>query len=54
MDSKKPLIELAAQIVAAYVGHNTVPQSDLPKLIADVHRALGQIGGDGQKDDGRR
>ncbi len=52
MDSKKPLIELAAQIVAAYVGHNTVPQSDLPKLIADVHRALGQIGGDGQKDDG--
>ena len=40
MDDKPALIELAAQIVAAYVGNNPVPVADLPKLIADVHRAL--------------
>jgi predicted transcriptional regulator len=34
------LIELAAQIVAAYVTKNPVEQADLPKLIAEVHRAL--------------
>ena len=34
------LIELAADIVSAYVSNNTVPVSDLPALIADVHRAL--------------
>ena len=30
MDNKPSLIELAAQIVAAYVGRNTVEQVDLP------------------------
>lgn len=35
------LIELAADIVSAYVSNNTVPVSELPRLIADVHRALG-------------
>ena len=40
MDNKPGLIELTAQIVAAYVAKNTVEQPDLPKLIADVHRAL--------------
>ena len=34
------LIDLAAAIVAAYVGNNAVPASDLPKLIADVHASL--------------
>ncbi len=42
MDNKTPLIELAAQIVAAYVGKNAVQQAELPKLISDVHRALEQ------------
>jgi predicted transcriptional regulator len=38
---KKPaLIELATQIVAAYVTKNDVGQEDLPKLITEVHRAL--------------
>ena len=37
---KPPLVELAAQIVAAYVSKNAVEQADLPRLIADVHRAL--------------
>jgi predicted transcriptional regulator len=40
MEKNSAIIELAAQIVAAYVGNNTVAQSDLPKLIADVHRSL--------------
>jgi predicted transcriptional regulator len=34
------LIDLAADIVSAYVSNNTVPASDLPQLIAEVHMAL--------------
>ena len=34
------LIDLAADIVSAYVGHNALSVADLPKLIADVHHAL--------------
>src|SRR5690606_19535221 len=34
------LIDLAADIVSAYVSNNTVPVGDLPALIADDHRAL--------------
>jgi len=34
------LIDLAAEIVSAYVSNNSVPASDLPALIGDVHRAL--------------
>jgi len=43
MDDKNRFLELAAQIVAAYVGNNPVAQSDIPKLIADVHRSLENI-----------
>jgi predicted transcriptional regulator len=45
MESSKPLIALAAQIVAAYVTKNEVPQAELPKLIADVHKALEKAAG---------
>jgi predicted transcriptional regulator len=38
------LIELSAQIVAAYVSHNALTAGDLPNLIADVHTALKNIG----------
>ena len=34
------LIDLAADIVSAYVSNNSIPVADLPMLIADVHRAL--------------
>jgi Predicted transcriptional regulator len=37
------LIELTAEIVAAYVGNNSVASSDLPALITSVHGALGGI-----------
>jgi predicted transcriptional regulator len=39
------LIELTADVVAAYVSNNPVPASDLPNLIADVHAALGRVSG---------
>ena len=41
MDNKNKLVELAAQIVAAYVANNPVPQAELPKLIGETYRALG-------------
>lgn len=42
--SSSNYIEIAAEIVAAYVGNNAVPTDDLPILIDDVHRALLQVG----------
>ena len=38
--SSNLLVELTADIVAAYVGNHVVPVSELPSLIADVHAAL--------------
>jgi predicted transcriptional regulator len=40
MQEKGNLLELTADIVAAYVGNNTVAQSDLPKLIANIYQSL--------------
>jgi len=40
MDEKADIIEMTAEIVAAYVENNTVPTADLPGLIQSVHRAL--------------
>jgi predicted transcriptional regulator len=37
-------IELAADIVSAYVSNNSVPLGDLPSLINDVHSALARVG----------
>jgi predicted transcriptional regulator len=37
-------IELAAEIVSAYVSNNSVPVGDLPSLISDVHAALVRVG----------
>ena len=34
------LIDLSADIVCAYVSHNALSVTDLPKLISDVHGAL--------------
>jgi predicted transcriptional regulator len=36
-------IELAADIVSAYVSNNSVPATDLPALISDVHSALMRV-----------
>jgi predicted transcriptional regulator len=37
-------IDLAADIVSAYVANNSVPVSDLPQLINDVYGALTKVG----------
>jgi predicted transcriptional regulator len=34
------LIELSSEIVAAYVGHNALSPTDLPRLIGEVYAAL--------------
>lgn len=39
-------IELAADIVSAFVSRNSVPPAELPGLIASVHAALGSLGKD--------
>ena len=39
------LIELTADVVASYVSNNPVPAGDLPNLIAEIHAALGRVGG---------
>jgi predicted transcriptional regulator len=42
-------IELAADIVSAYVTNNSVPPTDLPGLLSTVHAALSKIA-DGQQE----
>jgi predicted transcriptional regulator len=36
-------IELAAEIVSAYVSNNSVPSGELPALLSDVHAALVRV-----------
>jgi predicted transcriptional regulator len=43
MDDKAEIIEMTAEIVAAYVENNTISTSDLPALIQSVHRALTSV-----------
>lgn len=45
MSDETSYIELAAEIVSAYVSNNSVPSSDLPALIADIHGALKRLNG---------
>jgi predicted transcriptional regulator len=39
-ETPSAFVGLSADVVAAYVSNNSVPQSDLPALIASVHGAL--------------
>jgi predicted transcriptional regulator len=48
MDDKVEIIEMTAEIVAAYVENNTISTTDLPALIQSVHRALNSISGGGE------
>ena len=43
MDDKPEIIEMTAEIVAAYVENNTISTTDLPALIQSVHRALSSV-----------
>jgi len=38
-------VALAAEVVSAFVGHNSLPVSELPSLISSVHAALVKISG---------
>ena len=44
------LTALTAQIVAAYVGHNSVAAADLPQLMASVYQGLNRLGQGGLSD----
>ncbi|HEX8167317.1 MAG TPA: MucR family transcriptional regulator [Beijerinckiaceae bacterium] len=37
-------IELASEIVSAYVSNNSVPAGELPALISEIHQALARVG----------
>ena len=43
MDDKTTLIDMTADIVAAYVSANSVPPAELPGLIRSIHKALGGV-----------
>lgn len=38
------LLELTVEIVSAFVGRNSIPQSELPALIASIYSSLGGLG----------
>ena len=38
-------IELAADIVSAYVSHNSVPSAEIPNLIGQIYAALKRVAG---------
>ncbi|TXM67224.1 MucR family transcriptional regulator [Methylobacterium sp. WL120] len=42
--SSPDIIELAADLVSAYISNNNVPVSELPNVIASVHAALTGLG----------
>lgn len=44
-DNSDVLVELSAEIVAAYVAHNAMNSADLPRFIGEVHTALRRLGG---------
>jgi predicted transcriptional regulator len=44
MPDEQNQLQLATEIVSAYVGHNQVTADQLPSLISTVHQALGQLG----------
>ena len=45
MESKSDLVDMAAEIVSAYVSANQVPPQDIPALIRTVHSALREVSG---------
>jgi predicted transcriptional regulator len=42
--SHSELLELTSEIVAAHLGNNTLPVSDLPQLIRDIYKTLATVG----------
>lgn len=44
----KSLLEMTAAIVAAHLGHNTVPVGEIRALVAQVHSTLTSLAGGGE------
>jgi predicted transcriptional regulator len=44
MADRTILIEKTSDIIAAFVSHNTVRSSELPEVIASVHKAIAELG----------
>ena len=42
-DSIFDTLELTVEIASAYISNNSLPSSDLPKLVIDVHAALTRL-----------
>jgi predicted transcriptional regulator len=42
-------VELAAEVVAAYISSNPLPKNDLPDLILAVHSALARLGSEPER-----
>lgn len=49
MDEAPNVTNMVVDIIAAFVGHNSVPAAELPSLITSVHKALTGIAGEGSK-----
>jgi predicted transcriptional regulator len=43
MSDTNNYVELAAEIVSAYVSNNSVPAADLPTLLSDIHAAIVRV-----------
>jgi MucR family transcriptional regulator, transcriptional regulator of exopolysaccharide biosynthesis len=48
MENRADLVDMAADIVSAYVAANPVPPQDLPALIRTVYSALREVSGEPQ------
>ena len=46
MSNRLEVIEFTTDIVAAYVGNNALPASELPRLLSGVHGALSSSAGE--------
>ncbi|WP_443749337.1 MucR family transcriptional regulator [Asticcacaulis solisilvae] len=44
MEDKQNLTDMVVEIVSAFVSNNAVPPTELPSLIANVHKALTGLG----------
>ncbi|MCK5930536.1 transcriptional regulator, MucR family [Fulvimarina manganoxydans] len=49
IDNNEMLMELTAEVVAAYVSNNSLPVAELPALISDVYSALGRTSAPAQQ-----
>jgi predicted transcriptional regulator len=45
-EREEDILKMVTEIVAAYLGKNTVDAKDLPGIIKNVHATLGGIGGE--------